>query len=478
MYMNALKYSTKKSVILLNTGTDNSLVKLSIREKVKYPPFGLLSLEAFLVAHGYNVKVIDLFSNHTTFNDFQKEIHCFEQPPIAFGISTYTENFELSKNLIRIIKTDFPGSKIIMGGPHVSFLPEEAFEFGVDFVVLFEGESTFITLLEHIIYPQYLPLELISGISYRIGKTIYTNSKRNFIKNLDYLPVKLDFYKFSETSPMLYFITSRGCPGRCIFCASNSYSGRKYRAHTAEWIFSFIYFHYVNHGINIVNFVDDTFTINLKRLRKIFEYLNYAKLKINWEARCRIDQLSEEFILLIKSYGCISLHLGIESADQNVLDSINKDFRLEDFFENFKNLVKCGIKPRCSFIIGHHSDTQESIEKTLLLAYKIEESNLGVIAVGISTPLPGTYLLNNKDRLEINIKTTKWKNYTLTKPIYSTKKFTIDDIRKAYFIFYNDAKKLEDERAGASSDLKEFRAYLNSWVNEMIAIRKNSTWTG
>ncbi len=381
-----------KYVVLLNTGSDNMTLKKIFRDNVHYPPFGLLNLYSFLTLHGYRVEIVDIYTNALSTQDFLDKMMTLAEPAIAVGISTYTENFALAENLIVLVKKIFPQTKIIMGGPHVSFLPDEAFKMGADYVVLFEGESSLLMSLEHIKYPDALPIENIKGVAYRKDSKTVINPRREYIRNLDYIPLTLQQYDENNCSDTVYLLTSHGCPAKCIFCASAAFSGNKFRMHSAEWIVSFIYYFYQKYKPSRVNFVDDNFMVNKKRLKKVFMLLNRLKMKIIWDARCRIDQLDESFIRFLSDAGCKNVHLGVESGDQAVLDSINKRISLESFFKYFKMLVAGGIRPSCSFIIGHHSDTPETIEKTLLLAHKIESSNLGNVAVGIATPFPGTFL--------------------------------------------------------------------------------------
>ncbi len=459
-------------IILLNTGTDNTLIKEHILDRINYPSFSLLNLESFLITHGYEVKLFDFYSRNYTKSEFINELNKFSNNLIAVCISTYTENIELSNNIISIIKKVFPFTKIIMGGPHVSFLPEEAFRIGSDYVVMFEGESTLITLLEHIKYPKYVPIEKIDGLAYQKKEKLIINPKRKFIKKLDFLPFKVLLRERDKTNRTIFLLTSRGCPGKCIFCASNAYSGRTYREYSAEWIYSFIFYYTNKYKIESVSIVDDTFTTNMNRLKRLFRYLKYSKIRLKWEARCRIDQLDEKFIKLLSSNGCTHLHIGVESVDQSVLNSTNKNYKISSLYNNFNKLLENGIRPRCSFIIGHHSDTLETIEQTLLFAYKIKSHNLGVVAIGISTPFPGTFLLKNATTLGINIELTKWKNYTLAKPIYSTENFSTDDLRRAYYIFHNEIEKLDQEGIISNSAQTEFRNKLNTWIQGLIVIKK------
>lgn len=458
-----------KSIILINTGVISNLLIVSLKKRqVHYPPFGLLSLEMFLKMHGYRVKIIDLLSTTISRETLTNEIILFEKEPLVIGISSYTENFPVACNLIKYLKSVFKKTKFIIGGPHVSFLPEEVLGLGVDYVIRFEGESTLITLLEYIKYPNSLPIEKVEGIAYKKNGKIHINPKRKFITNLNFLPFSSNFFSTEDESDRLLIVTSRGCPGRCIFCASGAYSGRKFRKYSAEWIFSYIYYFKTQfRKITSMEFIDDTFTVDKKRLKKILFFLGTLGLNLSWHARSRILELNEPFIKFLAKNSCQSLHLGVESADQGVLDSINKSFSIAMFLEIMESLVEAGIYPRCSFMIGHHTDTLETIEKTLILAVEIETKNIGRAVVAISTPFPGTILYNQASKLGIEIKNKKWRNYTFSKPIYSTKNFQISDLRKALYIYQNEKGKIRNGPFLSNSELKDFREKIAAWIRKI-----------
>lgn len=463
----------RKKIILINTGIE-SCFKESVRGQYSFPPYGLLSIASVLTSHGYDVKLIDIFTETISQESFISNLEEDKNNVLAVGITTYTESFHIALSTAMIVKKTLPSAKVIMGGIHASFRPSEALDNdSVDYVVAGEGESTIVALLELIKYPGFIDPDSITGIVYSDSKKIMHNTlKREYIDKVDCLPLP-SYYLIANNraySDTISIISSRGCPGQCIFCASRAFSGKKYRMHSALWLFSLLY-HYKNRlkKFNVINFMDDTFTANKKRLRQFNELLKYNNWNVSWACKSRADSLDENTINILAEAGCRSIHIGVESGDQKVLDSIDKRIDLEKCLDVIGLLYNHSIRVECSFIIGLPEDTKETIDKTMILATEINNSKVGMAFIGIATPFPGTKLFENAKDLNISIRNRNWKNYTTRKPIYYTQNFSIDDLRNANYFFNFDKQKLEGNSIISSSDLSEFRNKIITWAKQVRA---------
>jgi radical SAM superfamily enzyme YgiQ (UPF0313 family) len=458
------------SVILINIGT-SFIDKTATNEKNKsqYPPFALLGLEAFLRMHGYRVKVIDLFYISFSVEELIENINSFDHSPLAIGVSSYSEGVSVAYSVIVCLRKMFPRSKIIMGGHHVSFIPETFFEIGGDFIVRFEGESTLIVLLEYIKYPKHLSIHNVLGIIFiKNGSIIHTES-RGFIRSLDFLPFTENPLYTSPASDRLHVITSRGCPGECTFCASSAFSGRRVRTYSAEWVYSYIYYfkmHYMKK--TVIDFIDDTFTSDNARLKRILCLLNNSGFVFSWHARCRLSELNKPLIKYFADNRCLSLHFGVESGDQKILRTLKKNVNLIKLQSLMGPMVQAGIKPRCSFMIGHPQDTLRTISKTLYLASCIVKYDLALVGLSISTPFPGTVLYNDSDKLGLRILTKNWDNYTTTKPVYSTERFDSNDLRQAFYYFHNDRNKVLHGACFNKVNINRYRKKTKTWIARIV----------
>lgn len=467
-------------ILLLAVGPTPPRSRLRPVDKTGYPPLGLLSLEALLRAHGCRTLLIDLMRRDWHPDLLRNEVAATGADPILAGVSTFTESSDQAYRIGQAVKALFPRCALVVGGPHVSFMPEEALRAGADFVVLFEGESTLVSLLEHVRHPRTFPVEQIPGVAYLRDGELVSNGRRPPIRRLDELPFSPRILSCQEGELRTNLLTSRGCPGRCIFCASGAFSGHLYRRHSSAYVVSLMYFAMTRLGNPArFGFVDDCFTVDRRRLSQVFDCLDSNGIGVEWDGRCRVDQLDPEFVSDIARRGCCSLHLGVESAEQSVLDAIGKGISLDGFLAQFEHMIRVGIWPRCSFIIGHHCDTLSSIEKTLMLAATIEMSGLGAVAVGVSTPFPGTVLREKATSLGAIIGQDRWSSYTLVRPVYSTKEVSVDEVRRALHLFHTDKRLVARggflvKNGPPLEDSIRFRQRIEQWASRLSELKSGT----
>jgi radical SAM superfamily enzyme YgiQ (UPF0313 family) len=361
-------------------------------------PLGILYIASYLENKGYNVEVIDAEQQLLTQNQTVEKIkeiadkheYCY------VGMSATTVCFNNTLELAKKLKERIPNLKIILGGVHVTALPEHAISFDCfDFGIIGEGEVTTYELLETLIYNG--DVNTVNGIVYKKdGNLIYT-PPRELIKNLDELPFPArhllkDITKYIpglsdyKTLPVTNIITSRGCPGLCTFC-SNAVFGRTYRSRSALNIFQEIKEVLQKYKVREIHFIDDTFLLNKKRVHELFDLCNNNNLKFTWSCYSRIDNVNPEFLKFLKQNGCWRISFGIESGDKRVLDDIRKRITLDNAYEVISYCNKIGIKTTGLFMIGHPTDTIESINNTINFAIKTPFTDA---ACCISTPLPGS----------------------------------------------------------------------------------------
>ena len=410
----------------------NKNKQVGYSEKMTMPPLGLISIGGYLKMHGYMVEILDLFTNHIRKQEFIDKIK--NAHPDMIGISAYTENINAVIHLTKIIKSVLPKIIIVLGGAHVTFLPEEALHHNtVDYVCRGEGEMTFVQLLECLNY-HTIDLSEVKGISYRVGQEIIHNADRGYIENLDNLPwAELDEIEMRSYDIKQLIITSRGCPGKCIYCASAALSGTRYRNRSAQNVFSEIHYKYSIKGEKYFAFLDDTFTANKKRLYQFCDYLKQANMNIIWRCDSRTDILSKEMIDKMQEVGCTSVHIGIESGSQDVINKINKHISLERSEGLLAYMSQKGLQVMCSFIIGHHCDTHETIKETIDMALKFRKKYKATVGISINTPFPGTYLYNHMKDLGINLVIKNWSSFDLVQAVFSTPNITRAELQNYYY---------------------------------------------
>jgi radical SAM superfamily enzyme YgiQ (UPF0313 family) len=456
-------------VVLIQVG-NQSILRKEIKAHYKMPPIGLLNLASMLMAHGYSVKVVDLITGDYSAEALARELRRDAVTPLMIGLSIYTETANASLEVARLARTIFPNTKIVAGGPHPTFCVDEVLAcLDVDFVVCGEGESTLIELLEAFKHPG-LPLEQIAGICFRApAGGITRTAPRNNITLLDLLPFPAyDLENLDEQRSVFRVVSSRGCPGSCMFCSSGAYSGSVYRMHSAEWLFSLVVYYYVKRSFQVLDVLDDTFTVNWRRTKRFCALLKASRAQFTMQVKSRVDFIREEVICALSEAGCTAIHIGVESADQAVLDSISKGITLEQVYSTIELMVKYGMRVNASFMIGHPSDTRESIERTLILASVIND--LGVSAVSFATPFPGTRLHRDAARLGVTIAVPSWRKYDTMTPIYFTAAFDLNDLRRAYFMYVSYGAQIRGRTLLTNSLHTEYWSFLDGWKNKLMKL--------
>lgn len=377
-------------------------------------PVGLLYLASYVNKFGFGAEILDLSVKRLS--DEQIINFIKEKNPQMIGLSFFTVHFSFVKGLTELLKKYFPDKKIIAGGPHPTALPESTMESikGLDVLIVGEGEITLRELLED------KRLEDIKGIVYRSKNRVVINPKRELIDNLDILPFPdfnllpdLSSYQLSYTwepnRPSAVIMTSRGCPYDCIYCASKVIWTRKVRFRSAENVLSEIEKLVSDFNIKEILFYDDTFLINKQRLEKICRGLIERRMNISWSCLGRIDAVDDNTLKLMKKAGCHMISFGVESANQEVLDAINKKVRKEQIFSAFESCQRIGIPNKASFIFGSPKETYQTIQETKDTLLKITPD---YVFFFIMTPLPGTLLFSH--HRDNNLLDGEWERFDQT----------------------------------------------------------------
>jgi radical SAM superfamily enzyme YgiQ (UPF0313 family) len=264
--------------------------------------------------------------------DFMNVLREFK--PDYVGISMLTAKYGSAIEIGKIVKKYNSEILVFVGGVHPTLQPTETLkEPYFDIVVVGEGEKTVTELIKTL--ESNTALSSVKGICYKENDTILQNSPRPLINDIDVIlfPDFSLLYRFEEHSPVYFnsILTSRGCPFKCTYCASNKLWGRKVRFRTPENVFEEIKYRYNKFGVRKFRFNDDTFTLNRQRLEKLCELIIKFKeeMKIKWMCDTRADQLNENTLKIMKNAGCTDINIGVESGSEKILDFIQKGESLE-----------------------------------------------------------------------------------------------------------------------------------------------------
>ncbi len=368
-----------KKIVLLESKTAG----LNIFSAAKLPRIGIVLIGTILKKMGYDIKIFCEDFASIDYNEIRKAD--------LVGISAVTPTSTRSYKIIKEIKKVNSKIPIIMGGPHPSFLPEEALDLGADFVVRGEGEKTIIELIE-MLEGRKNPHE-IKGLSFKSNENYVHTPDREFMNNLDELPFPdwtlVENYKAINYIPIQ---TSRGCPFGCKFCTVIKLFGRKYRYRSVEKVFDEIrYLIDIFKGTKAkrIFFYDDNFSANRSRIKKLLNKIIDEKIKMpTWFSQERLDlSEDEELVALMAKTGCKRIMAGIESVNPKTLEEYNKNQSVEEIQSAIKVFHKHGIGIHGMFVLGSENDDIDSIKKTMGF---IVENKIDTVQVLILTPFPGT----------------------------------------------------------------------------------------
>ena len=346
---------------------------------------------------------------------------------VTFPLST---QYDICLKTVKIIKQTLPSVPIIVGGAHVTVAADELMSASlqIHICVIGEGEKTLYELVDNYSSESktFTSLDKTRGIVYRDAKGDLQHTKpREKIINLDELGypaydlVDMQKYlhnKYSYVRPpglenisRINMVTSRGCPYNCVFCSIHLSMGRRWRAHSAEYIVKHIEFLVDNFGVKYIHFEDDNLSLDVKRLDRIMDMIVERNININWDNQngMRADKWTYERLLKAKNSGCTMLVIAIESGNQEVLDLIiDKKLKLKDVITTIKMGKKLGIPMLSFFVIGFPGETIAQMKQTLKYSIKLHILYGVTSAIMVATPFLGTRL--NKICME---------NGYITKPI-------------------------------------------------------------
>jgi len=345
-------------------------------------PIGVYYVGALLKEHGYDVEVLNWHDINKTPGEIEATLR--EKNPDIIGFSLVHANRWGGIDIARIARNLLPEVRIVFGGIGATFLWEHLLRnFGeIDYIVLGEGEYSFLNLVRCLEKGEDDQIPGIKGIAYRKGKTPVKTAAAEFVRDLDQLPMPSKFFTFPHVS------SSRGCPSNCTFCGSPQFWGRRVRFHSPEYFVAQLE-QLSRKGISFFYISDDTFTMKEDRVIDICKRIVAKGLKISWFAISRVNCVSEEMLCWMRKAGCIQISYGVESGSEKIRQTLCKNIRAEDIKMAFALTTRYGILPRAYFIYGSPGETEETIQETVDLMREIRPLSMVSYILDI---FPGTAL--------------------------------------------------------------------------------------
>jgi radical SAM superfamily enzyme YgiQ (UPF0313 family) len=432
----------KATLIILNSWHANITQRLlRVKHKGGYAPSGLRILASLIPAE-LNVEV-ELRDENIETIDFDKI------SSDIVGISVLTANAPRAYSIADRLRQR--GITVVMGGYHVSVLPQEALQHA-DAVVIGFAEHSFPQLMR----------DFASG---NLRKIYDHCANEAFLQ-----------HKPLSNNPPLYnkqyiwpatLETTRGCYNTCNFCVLPSNSSQ-----------------YLQKPIGTI--VDEITLMNQKRVTFLdfspFEDTEYAlelfealkPLKIKWYS-CMTTRIAENAMLVAKAAesGCSGVLTGFESINPAALQAgnkmINKPARYNQIIETLR---RHKIMILGSFIFGFDEDDRHVFRDTLDF---IGQSQIDILHYAILTPFPGTRLYQQM-LAQNRLLTTDWSKYDGTRAVFEPAKMTPDELQEGYFHVYKKShsvssiiKRLSHSRSDHVIKLMlntGFRMYIESFIHK------------
>ena len=417
-------------------------------------PAGLGYLGAVLKEKGLDVRVKDYLAEKFDANAFTRYIN--DLNPCLVGISSYSSTYNQALKIAHCVK-NASAIPIVMGGLHVSFLPDEALRNSdVDFVIRGEGEKTLPKLIDFLNHK--IAISSIKGLSFKDKNRTVHNEDREDIHDLDSLPYpdwsifEKKLYESPVTGERNAPINfGRGCPYKCSFC---SVGGKKRRERKASLVVS--EFKYMLEKYGMKNFIvtDDVHLLE-GEFEKIVDILQKENLGISWRMTNRLDNVNRELLFKMKRAGCLAVGYGIESPTQSTLKKIHKNIFLDSHLDAIKWTGDAGISVAASFIFGFPWETKEDIKETIRFSATLPFYS---ICYNLAAYFPGTEMFKKMvDEQKIDIKDIDWDDFTLHKATLPTPYMSKDELdnylEKAYDYFY--FRKVREDMIKFFKNIKE-----------------------
>ena len=383
------------------------------------PPIGTAYIAGYLLAHGYEVTVIDAVGegmNRLRVFDKEKSIliRGLTEEEILLRIPSHTGLIGVScmfsyqwltvRELVKSIKERFAQIPLVLGGEHPTAVPEDILRTSpVDYVVLGEGEETAAALVNSIERGE--DPGLVEGIAFRrADKTTVTQSRRGRITAIDDIPLPA-WHLFDIESYITHnqphgavrgrfipMLATRGCPFQCTFCTSPQMWTTRWSARNPRLVVDEMERYMREYGIVDFQFEDLTAIIRKDWILEFCAEIESRGLELTFQlpSGTRSEAIDAEVAQAMKRAGCHEFAFAPESGDERVLKSIKKKIRLPRMFNSARQVIAVGINLGAFFILGFPEDTWRSVLNTYWAIARCAWLGFSSVNVNAYSPQPNT----------------------------------------------------------------------------------------
>jgi len=338
-----------------------------------WPPLGLLYVGTALHSDGNDVRMVDLALDPLPDVSYQPEL---------IGISCTTSNYLAVKGIIGVCKERWPGVPVVVGGPHVSILPEDGPRLGADITVVGDGEETMLQLARN---GHNGHSSLV--VSHPVDVNRWPIPARSLIGAHRYAARELGH-------PSTSLMTQRGCPYQCAYCCKwAGYDRVRYRAlsNVVEEVEQL-----KAAGYRSLRLFDDELNLNERRLLALCRAIK--PLGMEWVCLVRANLFNATQAMAMVEAGCRMIQVGVESGSDAILRGVNKSCTVQDNSRACRMAKAAGLQFWAFFVVGLPGESKATIEET---RQWIIDNRPDMFSVYTFQPFPGTKIHENPSHYDI-----------------------------------------------------------------------------
>jgi radical SAM superfamily enzyme YgiQ (UPF0313 family) len=432
------------------------------------PPLGLAYVAGALEAAGQRVEVVDAVAEapdkHTRYFrgylvglGFEELAARVPEDSKLVGITAlFTHEWPAIIQLVEAIKQRLPDVPVVLGGEHVTSMPELCLLTSrADYLVLGEGEETIVELVDAL--DRDAPMAEMLGIGYRLdgeagggdgaaasgskaAREVVVNPRRSRTMGIDDIAwpawhlIDLDTYhehrwmggmwSHNKSVPIL---ATRGCPYQCTYCSAPNMWTPRWIPRDPKLVVDEIQHYYDQHGARNFPFQDLTAIIQRQWIIDFCNELLARGLDITWQmpTGTRSEAIDDEVAGLLKKTGMISMAYAPESGSETTRQLIKKKMKSDRMYQSMRSAVAAELNVMVFMVIGFPHDTEEHLRENFEFLDTIAEIGINDAAVGFYMALPGTQIFESLyDAGEIHIDRTYFRHILSSTSLWATSTYS------------------------------------------------------
>lgn len=398
----------------------------------RWIPLGLVYLAGAVRQAQLDAEIYDAMVKGHAYPEIER--HLREASADYVAVTAITSTIVDAVKTLELAKRNRPATVTILGGVHPTFMYEEVLSSSaaVDYIVIGEGEITLRHLLE--VLEAGGDPETVAGIAFRRGTMVVTTGKRPLMESIDDLPAAWDLLDWSDYYSLVIpdsrlgaISASRGCDHECTFCSQKQFWEKTWRSRDPRKVANELEYLYATYRVNVFIITDEYPTRDRDHWEALLDAVIAKDLPIHFLMETRAADIIRDRDIMGKyrSAGIIYISTGIETADQGVLDAMNKEMNVAEMHQVFDILREHEIVSEASFLVGFPGETTESIQKTLHLA---QQCNPDIANFFTYTPWP--YAEGYHD-LKPFVRASDYGKYNMVDPVLEPRNMSMLQVEVA-----------------------------------------------